>query len=195
MWHKTVAILMLIGIVVGVFLLPHTPRAQQATPVPVQSSPPPLPCPASHGSSSEDGDDGRDWHLLSAIIAVESSNNPDAYNKRENAAGILQIRPIMVADCNRIIGHPEFTLADRYNPELSTEMFWTYTDHYSKNADRQTVARRWNGGPKGNTKSATVDYWRKVKANLNEQAGTKTAGSARAAHSRSTGTKHGTSRN
>jgi hypothetical protein len=42
--------------------------------------------------------------LLAAIIQVESSGNPRAYNQREDAVGILQIRRILVDDLNRIYG-------------------------------------------------------------------------------------------
>ena len=41
--------------------------------------------------------------LIKAIMAVESSGNPNAYNEAEQSAGILQIRPIMVEDVNRIM--------------------------------------------------------------------------------------------
>ena len=34
--------------------------------------------------------------LLNAVMAVESNFDTMAYNSKENAAGVLQIRPIMV---------------------------------------------------------------------------------------------------
>jgi len=81
--------------------------------------------------------------LLAAIIMIESGGNDLAYNKREDACGCLQIRPIMVAEFNRI-GIP-FTLDDRWNCGKS---------------------RKWNGGPNGHKKASTLKYWKKVKQQL-----------------------------
>jgi hypothetical protein len=47
--------------------------------------------------------------LLAALIQVESSGNPRAYNRAEDAAGVLQIRRIFVDDLNRIYGPPYYT--------------------------------------------------------------------------------------
>lgn len=38
---------------------------------------------------------------LSAIATIESSNNPEAYNKRSEARGLYQITPICLADYNK----------------------------------------------------------------------------------------------
>jgi hypothetical protein len=59
------------------------------------------------------------WH---AIVMEESKGNPVAYNREEQAAGIVQIRPICLEDVNRI-SHSrglglEFTLADRFSPDV-----------------------------------------------------------------------------
>ena len=119
---------------------------------------------------------GRAWGreaLVEAIAHVESNGDSAAVGDGGRAVGILQIHPITVRDCNRILGREEFTLTCRLDPERSRLMFEVYTDHYSKNADAQTIARRWNGGPDGDTEPATVEYWRKVKAALDEQARTK----------------------
>ena len=82
-----------------------------------------------------------------------------------DAWGILQIHPVMVKDINRITGKrgEKFTDADRFNPEKSRRMFHIYAQHYSKGADEQTIARRWNGGPTGDDKDATLGYWASVK--------------------------------
>lgn len=101
--------------------------------------------------------------LLPAIEQVESGGRADAVGDGGKAVGILQIHPIMVEDCNRIVGEKRFTLADRLDPAKSREMFRVYSDHYAK-GDVEKAARNWNGGPNGHKKSATLAYWSKVKA-------------------------------
>ena len=59
--------------------------------------------------------------LISAMIFVESGGDPLSFNAREQAAGVLQIRPIMVAEFNRI--GIEFTLEDRYSQYKSVETY------------------------------------------------------------------------
>ena len=102
--------------------------------------------------------------LWQAICMVESGGDHRAYNQRENAAGIGQIRPILVRDCNRICGYERFTLEDRWKPRRSREMFETFVSHYSRTGTDEEAARLWNGGPRGPHKGATLTYWRKVQA-------------------------------
>ena len=70
--------------------------------------------------------------LVEAMVWVESKGKEDAYAKRENAAGILQIRPIMVNDVNRILNLNKddrfYTLDDRWDKEKSIEMFYVFVD-------------------------------------------------------------------
>ena len=94
---------------------------------------------------------------------IESGGNDLAYNKREDACGCLQIRPIMVAEFNRI-GIP-FTLQDRWNCGRSMKAFelWVLANRY---ATSEVIARKWNGGPNGHKKASTLKYWNKVKQQL-----------------------------
>jgi len=103
--------------------------------------------------------------LLAAIIAVESGGNPHAVGDGGAAVGILQIHPITVRDANRILRRDVYTDADRRCPRKSIEIFGVITGHYSgrHGASMETIARRWNGGPRGETKRATETYWQKVK--------------------------------
>ena len=80
--------------------------------------------------------------------------------------GVLQIHPIMVEDCNRILGRDEFTLADRLSPERSVAMFNVWRAHYCKDASDEVVARRWNSGPKGDRKARSLPYWAKVRKEM-----------------------------
>ena len=61
--------------------------------------------------------------LLMAVMAVESNFDSMAYNAKENAAGCLQIRPIMVREINRLVGKDSFTLSDRWSKVKSIQMF------------------------------------------------------------------------
>ena len=111
--------------------------------------------------------------LILAIILIESGGDPKAYNQREQAAGLMQIRPIYVQDVNRILGEDRYTLDDRWCREKSIEMFVIYTRHYYNHYWRQiesmgmgedeAKARIHNGGPRGWQKKATDEYWQKVK--------------------------------
>lgn len=107
--------------------------------------------------------------LLPAIEHVESSGRADAVGDNGQAVGILQIHPVMVEDCNRIVGEDRWTLEDRKCPEKSREMFRVYSDHYSKGESDEVVARRWNSGPRGDKKKVTVKYWKKVQRAMREQ--------------------------
>jgi len=112
----------------------------------------------------------RDLILLKAIEQVESGGREDAVGDGGKAVGCLQIHPITVRDANRILGRREFTLKDRLKRSRSYAIFWTIMDHYSKGASRETMARRWNGGPRGEKKKATRSYWLKVKAMIRKLA-------------------------
>ena len=109
-----------------------------------------------------------DWRrdLFAAIVQVESGGDLEAYNGAEQACGPAQIRPIMVDDVNRITGKHTYMKNDRFDLEKSYEMFLIFSNHYNPGADAETLARCWNGGPRGDTKTATLVYWEKVKAYL-----------------------------
>ena len=48
----------------------------------------------------------------------------------------------------------------------SYKIFDAYLRRYGKGKSAEDRARIWNGGPKGNEKSATKRYWKEVKKNL-----------------------------
>lgn len=104
--------------------------------------------------------------LVDALILVESAGNPNAFNKKENACGCLQIRPIMVREVNRILRKQNedkrFTKENRWDCGLSQEMFYIWRDYHHKNSSDEVIARNWNGGPRGYKKQSTEHYWNKV---------------------------------
>ena len=111
--------------------------------------------------------------LYSSIVWVESKGNANAKSK-DGSVGIIQIKPVMVKEVNRICKirglDKKFTLADRKNPSKSAEMFWIYQEFYNPGINRDSLskedmeimARKWNGGPEGHRKKATKKYWKKV---------------------------------
>jgi len=103
--------------------------------------------------------------LLMAVMAVESNFDTMAYNEKENAVGVLQIRPIMVREVNRLLGEDKYTLKDRWNKAKSIEMFNVIRSH-TKNATDERIARNWNGGWNGHNKQSTLKYWNKVKKQI-----------------------------
>lgn len=112
--------------------------------------------------------------LWQAICQVESEGDPNAYNPKEGAAGIVQIRPVCLRDVNRMTRlqglDQRFTSADRYDPAVARRMWRLYLDYYGEVYARRTgrdptpevYARIWNGGPEGWRKADTQPYWQRV---------------------------------
>lgn len=102
-------------------------------------------------------DDSLDWNIfISAIMTVESNGNPNAIGSADDV-GLLQITPIIVEDCNRILGVEAFCLQDRYNAEKSVDMFNIIQEHYNPTRDKHLALKIWN--PK-----SPVSYHRKIMA-------------------------------
>ena len=110
----------------------------------------------------------RDWSRVTAAIAqVESKGNTRAVNG--DAVGLLQIRPILVRDINRILrlrkSSKRYTLADRYDPRKSREMFEIYQSYYNPSGSVERAIRLWNGGS-GYTNKGTQGYYNKVRREM-----------------------------
>lgn len=103
--------------------------------------------------------------LISALMIVESSGNDLAIGDNGRAIGALQIHRGVVLDVNRITGS-NFRHQDMTNRVAAYAVCEAYLKHYGKGASTEQLARRWNGGPKGDTKSATEAYWAKVKKHM-----------------------------
>jgi|TARA_Y100000389_G_scaffold102692_1_gene99537 hypothetical protein len=107
--------------------------------------------------------------LIEAMAFVESGGNPAIIgdlNLGSPSVGLLQIRPIMVREVNRILRKrgldKRFKNSDRRNGDKSIEMFNIWADAYHLDSSFEKMARNWNGGPKGFKKPATSHYWKKV---------------------------------
>ena len=106
------------------------------------------------------------------------NRDPYAINIKENALGCLQIRPMMVADYNRITGE-DLPHDVAYNRSMAYIIASTIFNHYIKdikNPNAKHLAFIWNGGggarhrvdnPKKDRKQKMLDaYWEKVKLHL-----------------------------
>jgi len=104
--------------------------------------------------------------FFAAMAKVESSNNPNAVNARENALGIYQIRSAYFKD-SRVKGNHEQV----FNPAFARSVCEAYFKRYEPAAlasgDFETLARLHNNGPSwAKNKSKTNQYWNKIQKNL-----------------------------
>jgi len=99
---------------------------------------------------------------------VESGGDPIAWNPRERAVGIVQIRQLAVNDINHHYG-TRYKLGDFYDVDLSRWAVGAYARIHKARTPEQ-IARTWNGGPQWRKKKATVVYWQKVRSELPPEA-------------------------
>ena len=119
---------------------------------------------AGNGNRSENEKESFDWKpVIAAIIQVESNGNHRA--KNGNQIGVMQITPILVADCNQILKKKKsklrYTLSDRLNVNKSKEMFLIIQEWYNPQNNVEKAIRSWNGGVNYSVKG-TQKYYEKV---------------------------------
>lgn len=110
------------------------------------------------------------WNpVMDAIIEVESGGNKNAVCG--NSVGAMQITPVLVNDCNRILKERKssrrFKLSDRYNVKKSKEMFLIVQSFYNPSDNIEKAIRTWNGGLHYK-KLSTNSYYRKVMKAMKE---------------------------
>ena len=115
----------------------------------------------SNGSSTQSN---FDWSpVMEAIILVESEGNPKV--KSGNSVGVMQITPILVAECNDILkkrkSKKRYTLADRFSVAKSKEMFLLMQSVHNPLNSIEHAIRAWNGGNHYSVKR-TQRYFEKV---------------------------------
>jgi hypothetical protein len=111
---------------------------------------------------------------LTAIIKTEKPHTIQQARKaylRENAVGILQIRPIMVRACNQIAGYNKYTLKDRNDSIKSVEMFFLFQDRHNLEYNFERACYLWNGGEGYERQSLhyridVFKYWVKARKNV-----------------------------
>lgn len=102
-----------------------------------------------------------DWELFTqALIWVESKGDSKAIGSKDDV-GVLQITPILLRDCNRILKTEKFTLEDRLDSLKSVEMFNVIQNHYNPQHDYHWALKLWNSG-------APLSYHRKVMDKFDE---------------------------
>ncbi len=111
---------------------------------------------------------GFDWSsVINAIIQVESGGDNKA--KSGNSVGVMQITPICVMECNRILkkrnSKKRFKLSDRFSLAKSKEMFLLIQSAYNPLNDIERAIRSWNGGQNYSVKR-TQKYFNKVMSYL-----------------------------
>ena len=111
-----------------------------------------------------------DWNpIINAIIEVESAGNANPVDKSGKSCGVLQITPILVKECNRILelkkSSKRYTMDDRFNVSKSKEMFLLFQSYFNPKNDVEFAIRSWNGGL-NYTKKATQKYFEKVMSRL-----------------------------
>ena len=102
--------------------------------------------------------------LLSALIQVESGGNDQAKG-RHGELGPLQIKSIMVRDVNRF-ARTRYTHQQVTNRQVSIDIAQKYLAHYGPNLSDESLARIWQGGPRGHRKSSSRAYARRVMREL-----------------------------
>jgi hypothetical protein len=118
--------------------------------------------------------------VIMAIEKVESNQNAYAINEKENALGCLQIRPIMIADYNRITGE-NLPHDVAYNRAMAYIIAQEIFFHYMKGIEKPNakhLAFCWNAGGsawryvddpnygKPHVRKNLEIYWQKVKKHL-----------------------------
>ena len=111
-----------------------------------------------------------DWNpIINAIIEVESAGNVNAVDKSGKSCGVLQITPILVKECNRILelkkSSKRYTMDDRFSVSKSKEMFLLFQSYFNPKNDVEFAIRSWNGGL-NYTRKATQKYFEKVMSRL-----------------------------
>ena len=107
---------------------------------------------------NQENDDWEDF--TKALIWAESKGYSKAVGSN-NDVGVLQITPILLRDCNRILEMEIFKLEDRLDSLKSVEMFNIIQDHYNPQHDYHWALKLWNSG-------APLSYHRKVMDRFNQ---------------------------
>ena len=101
--------------------------------------------------------------LIAAVAMIESGNDPAAVNRTEGAYGLLQVRQCALDDVNAHYGLGLRMVDVRVSRDTSRLVFILYVRRWGAETPEQ-AARIWNGGPRGMEKTATLEYWARVRA-------------------------------
>jgi hypothetical protein len=97
--------------------------------------------------------------LMYATAMVETLGNPMAYNIKENAVGIFQIRQVRIDEYNRLTGS-QYVLNDMFSCSNSEKVFLYFASQEGPYR-LEKIAKAWNGsGP------MTEIYWKRIQKYL-----------------------------
>jgi len=83
--------------------------------------------------------------LFWAFVQVESAGYFLAFNEKENAGGLLQIRPVMIKEVNNIQDSLKFEISDRWRMERVRKIFEIVMLSKNPELDIIKACRIWNG--------------------------------------------------
>lgn len=87
-----------------------------------------------------------EWQALTLAIAItESKCNPSATGASQDV-GVLQLRPIYVAEANRV-GGTNYAHSDAYDPLKSLLMFRAVQDYHNPEHDQNKAIKLHNKAP------------------------------------------------
>lgn len=95
-----------------------------------------------------------------ALIWVESKGYSNAVGS-DGDVGVLQIKKVMVDECNRIVGYKHFKYEDRLDSIKSVQMFNIVQEHYNPKRNIHLALKIWNS-------KADLKYHKKVEKRYNE---------------------------
>lgn len=102
-----------------------------------------------------------DYNKLSVKEKIDK-----AFNEKEQAVGLLQIRPVMFVHLTKELKVVDYGINDRWKGDKSIRMFIAFQDRYNPNWNIERVSRDWNGGGGlGMRKTATLKYYKKFYSN------------------------------
>lgn len=113
-----------------------------------------------------------DDKFFKALGAVESSNNPKAFNSKELAIGKYQIRPAYFEDAKQFDKSlRKYRHEDCYDPAVAKRVVIAYMRRYCPGGNYEEMAKIHNGGPSalkktGQAKSNLAIYWSKIQKHL-----------------------------
>lgn len=103
--------------------------------------------------------------FFARLAKVESGGNPKAWNKKEDAKGLYQIRPAYFQDAQKINGDLiKYSHSDCFDPVIARKVVETYLNKYSREKNWENYAKCHNGGlfyfkKKGIVQKRLKDYY------------------------------------
>jgi len=106
-----------------------------------------------------------DWNLfIEALIFVESRGNENAVGNGD-CVGVLQITPIYVRECNRLIGYEKYDIMDRFDSLKSIELFTIIQSHYNPEKDIEKAIYLHNKNAPKEYKNKIINKFNEIKKN------------------------------